>query len=139
MRNSGKEAPQFDLVTDWAFEVALEQVCALLRVVEWPSWWQSLRRPSARSRPSIGTGLSIYPLIWRTVLPYLEPGRLGLQQRLAMAPWWLAGGAVAAAPGCVLAGGLAAAWDLRPARAKGPGLAAWCGGRGLWSRPASAS
>ena len=71
MRESGKDAPQFDLVTDWAFEVPPERVWAILRAVEdWPSWWPRYRKVEpVAAGDGDGVG-AIHRLTWQTASPY---------------------------------------------------------------------
>ena len=71
MRESRKDAPQFDLVTDWAFEAPPERVWAILRAVEdWPSWWPSVRKVEpVAAGDGDGVG-AIHRLTWQTALPY---------------------------------------------------------------------
>jgi uncharacterized protein YndB with AHSA1/START domain len=71
MRVSEKDPPQFDLVTDWVFEVPPERVWTILRAVEdWPSWWPSVRKVEPVSAGD-GDGVgAIYRLTWQTALPY---------------------------------------------------------------------
>ena len=76
MWESRKDAPQFDLVTEWAFEAPLARVWAILRAVEdWPAWWPSVRRVepvAAGDRDGVG---AIHRLTWQTALPY-RSGRM---------------------------------------------------------------
>ena len=71
MAESRTDAPQFDLVTEWAFEAPPEQVWTILRAVEsWPTWWPSVRRVEpVAAEDGNGVG-AIHRLTWQTALPY---------------------------------------------------------------------
>jgi hypothetical protein len=62
---------QFDLLTEWRFDGAVEPIWALLREVEsWPLWWPSVRRvETLRAGGEQGLG-AVHRIIWVTALPH---------------------------------------------------------------------